>query len=171
MSQDADAGQGKRSQAPAYVYGPMVYQFPSESEGEPEKGEPKGSKPSNIPVIVLIVILAMAAIVLYQRESKVDVGQFNFRNSFGDGQMFTSANYDPRNSPIIAQARVAAERLYLREGPGMIYVATYLLPHNWGVSLMGDYKTDDYGEVWARVLVETDEGLQEGWVSRRYLLE
>jgi hypothetical protein len=51
----------------------------------------------------------------------------------------------------------------------MEYVATYLLPGNWGVSLIGDYQTDNDGEVWARVLVQTDQGIQEGWVSRRFL--
>jgi hypothetical protein len=51
----------------------------------------------------------------------------------------------------------------------MEFVATYLLPENWGVSLVGDFQTDNRGEVWARVLVQTDEGLQEGWVSRRFL--
>jgi hypothetical protein len=149
----------------------MVYQFPSEGESSPEKSEPKSNKSGNTPVVVLIILLALGAVVLFLREGRVEVGQLNLRNSFGEGQMFNTANYDPRNSPIIARARVAADRLYLREGPGMIYVATYLLPQNWGVSLIGDYKTDDYGEVWARVLVDTDQGPQEGWVSRRYLLE
>jgi hypothetical protein len=50
-----------------------------------------------------------------------------------------------------------------------MYEAIYLLPKNWGVSLIGDYRTDDYGEVWARILVQTNDGPQEGWVSRRYL--
>lgn len=171
MSQDAGAGHAKRSPAPAYVYGPMVYQFPSEGESEPEKSESKSNKPGNIPVIVLIVLLVLGAFVLYLREGRVEVGQLNFRNSLGESQAFNTATYDSGDSPLITRARVAANRLYLREGPGMIYMATYLLPQNWGVSLMGDYKADDYGEVWARVLVETDQGVQEGWVSRRYLLD
>jgi hypothetical protein len=168
MSQDAGAGQSKRSPAPAYVYGPMVYQFPSEgdSAGEKEKSESMNNKSGNYPVVVLIVLLVVGAILLYLRENRVDVGQLNFRNSFGE---VSGADYNQRNAPVVAQARVAADRLYLREGPGMIYVATYLLPEHWRVSLMGDYETDDYGEIWARVLVQTDQGTQEGWVSRRYL--
>ena len=33
MSEDAGAGQAKRLSGPAYVYGPTVYQLPSESGG------------------------------------------------------------------------------------------------------------------------------------------
>lgn len=170
MSQDAGAGQSKRS--PAYVYGPMVYQFPpSESEGESEKGQSEGVKPVQFPIPALIVLLVIGALILYLnlKGNAKDVGQLNFKRSFGDDQIFRTANGDNGKSLVITQARVATSSLYLREGPGMIYVATYLLPEHWRVSLIGDYETDDHGEVWARVLVQTDEGLQEGWVSQRYL--
>jgi hypothetical protein len=167
MSQDAGAAQSKRS--PAYVYGPMVYQFPPESEGESGKSQSGSDKPSKFPTTALIVLLVIGALILYLKGKAMDVGQVNFKSSFGDDQIFRSVNGDNRKSLAITQARVATNSLYLREGPGMIYVATYLLPEHWRVSLIGDYETDDYGEVWARVLVQTDEGLQEGWVSRRYL--
>jgi hypothetical protein len=167
MSQDAGAGQSKRS--PANVYGPMVYQFPSEGEGESEKSQSEGDKPGTFPVIALIVLLVVGGGMLYFRRNAMDVGQVNFKRSFADDQIFSGASDSYRKSLVITQARVAANTLYLREGPGMIYVATYLLPENWRVSLIGDYETDNYGEVWARVLVQTDQGLQEGWVSQRYL--
>ena len=167
MSQDAGAAQSKRS--PAYVYGPMVYQFPPDGEAKSEKSGSQNNKAGNYSVPILIALLAVGASVLYSRANGVGVGQLNFRNSFSEGQMLAGASGDYGKSLAITHARVAADRLYLREGPGMIYVPTYLLPENWGVSLVGDYETDNYGEVWARVLVQTDEGLQEGWVSRRYL--
>src|SRR5262245_13446903 len=169
MSQDAGAGQPKRSQSPAYVYGPMVYQFPQEREGENEKAKPKANQAVNFLVLILIVALVIGGGIIYLKENGIDVRRLVLRRSTGEGGFFRSSNEEQRNSPVITQARVAAGRLYLREGPGMGYVATYLLPENWGVSLMGDYQTDNNGELWARVLVQTDEGLQEGWVSRRFL--
>lgn len=169
MSQDAGAGQSKRSQSPAYVYGPMVYQFPHDREGENEKGKPKSNQGVNFPVLILIVVLVMGGVVLYLRENGIDDRQLSLRPPFGERQVLKSANEEQRKSLVITQARVAADTLYLREGPGMEYVATYLLPENWGVSLMGDYQVDNDGEVWARVLVQTDQGIQEGWVSRRFL--
>jgi hypothetical protein len=147
----------------------MVYQFPHESEGDNEKSQPEGDKPGRIPTIVMIVLLVLGAGVLYFRGKAMDVGQLNLKRSFADPLMSAGAKDNNRRSLALAQARVAAHTLYLREGPGIIYVATYLLPENWRVSLIGDYETDAYGEVWARVLVQTDQGLQEGWVSRRYL--
>jgi hypothetical protein len=169
MSQEAGAGQSKRAQNPAYVYGPMVYQFPTDREGENEKGKPKSNHAVNFLVLVLIVVLVMGGVVIYLKENGIDVRQLSFRRHLGEGQIFMGANEEQRISPLITQARVAADRLYLRKGPGVEYVATYMLPVNWGVSLIGDYQTDDSGEVWARVLVLTDQGPQEGWVSRRYL--
>ncbi len=169
MSQDAGAPQSKRSPGPAYVYGPMVYQFPTDREGEYEKGKPRSNQGINFLVLVLIVVLVVGGVILYLKESGVDIKQLSFRRPIIEEQIFNRANEDQRQSPVITQARIAADSLYLREGPGVEYVATYLLPENWDVSLVGDYQTDNDGEVWARVLVATDEGLQEGWVSRRFL--
>ena len=166
MSQDAGAGQSKRSQSPAYVYGPMVYQFPSDREGGNEKGKPKSNRAVNFLVLILILVLVMG-VILYLKENGVK--QLSFRRPLEQRQIFRSANEEQRDPPVITQAWVAADRLYLREGPGMEYVATYLLPENWGVSVIGDYQTDNSGDVWARVLVLTDQGPQEGWVSRRFL--
>ena len=169
MSQDAGAGQSKRSQSPAYVYGPMIYQFPNELEGQNEKGKPKSNQAAKFLVLILIVVLVMGGVIIYLKENGIDVSKLSFRRPFGEGQISRGANEEQQRSLVLTQARVAADRLYLREGPGIEFVATYLLAENWGVSLVGDYQTDNRGEVWARVLVQTDEGLREGWVSRRFL--
>jgi hypothetical protein len=169
MSQDAMAGQSKRSPHPAYVYGPMVYQFPSDRESEDERDQSTSNQAGKAPVIVLIILLVVVAIVLFIREKGVDLGPLSLKNSSEEDRIYSGANDDYRLPPVITYARVAVGRLYLREGPGTMYVATYLLPKNWGVSLIGDYHRDDYGEVWAKILVQTDDGPQEGWVSRRYL--
>jgi hypothetical protein len=163
MSQDASAGQSKRSPNPAYA---LVYQLPTESQ---EEKKASVNQVWTSPGVVLIVLLAAAAILLFLREKGSGVGQLNPGRSFGEERIFNDANDDYRIPPVTSYARVAAGRLYMREGPGTMYAATYLLPKNWGISLIGDYRTDDYGEVWAKVLVRTDDGPQEGWVSRRYL--
>ena len=169
MSQDAGAGQSKRSQNPAHVYGPMIYQFPSDREGEQVKGEPKSNVAVNFLVPILIVLLVMAGMIIYFKGNGIDDKRLSFRGPFLEGRSFRGASEEQSQSPVLTQARVAADKLYLREGPGMEYVATYLLPENWGVSVMGDYQKDNNGDVWARVLVLTDQGTQEGWVSRRFL--
>lgn len=169
MSQEAGAPQLKRSQNPAYVYGPMVYQFPSDREVEDEKKKPKSNQGINFLVLALIVVLVVGGVVLYLKENGIDVKRLSFRHPFWEQQVPKPATEEQQQSPVIIQARVAADRLYLREGPGMEYLATYLLPENWGVSLIGDYLTDNNGEVWAKVSVQTDDGLREGWVSRRFV--
>jgi hypothetical protein len=149
----------------------MVYQFPPDRDGGgvEEKTKPRSNQIVNLLVLVLIVMLVLGGVILYLRESGIDVRQLNLKNPFGERETLNRANEDRGQSLVITQAKVAADRLYLREGPGIQYVATYLLPENWKVSLIGDYKTNYDGEVWARVLVQTDEGIQEGWVSRRFL--
>jgi hypothetical protein len=147
----------------------MVYQFPAEREGEVEKGKSKSNQGINFLILVLIVMLVVGGVILYLKENGIDIRQLSFRPRSWERQIINRENDDQRYSRVITQARVAADRLYLREGPGIEYVATYLLPENWDVSLVGDYHTDNDGEVWARVFVETDEGSQEGWVNRRFL--
>jgi hypothetical protein len=66
-------------------------------------------------------------------------------------------------------ARVAADSLYLRRGPGVQYSADYILPRGWQVSTQGEFHRDSEGIVWVKVRVETAQGLQEGWVSQNYL--
>src|SRR5215468_11957086 len=112
MSQDASAGQSKRSSSPAYVYGPMVYQFPPEREGESEKAKPKNNQALDFLVPVLIVVLVIGGVVIYLRERGVDIRQLGLRRSFDEEpQIFRGANEDRRKSPVITQARVAADRL------------------------------------------------------------
>jgi len=147
----------------------MIYQFPHELEGENEKGKPKSNQAAKFLVLILIVVLVMGGVIIYLKENGIDVSKLSFRRPLGEGQISRGANEEQQRSLVITPARVAADRLYLREGPGIEFVATYLLPENWGVSLVGDYQTDNRGEVWARILVQTDEGLQEGWVSRRFI--
>ncbi len=172
MSQDAGAGdskQSKRSQNPAYVYGPMVYQFPPDSPSEGGKEKPKSNQGNNFLVLLMIITLAVGGVILYLRENGVDIRQLNPRRDVWGSQTYRDYNENGLRSQGITHARVAVDSLYMREGPGMEHTAIYLLPEDWRVSLLGDCHTDNYGEVWARILVETEQGTQEGWVSRKYL--
>src|SRR5262245_35269083 len=172
MSQDAGAGdmtQSKRFQNPAYVYGPLVYQFPSDQGAENESVKPKIFQNVNFMATVLIVVLAVGGAILYLKGNGREVEQLDYSRALSGQQIVGLASENHLQSRVLNRARIIADSLYLREGPGTNYVATYLLPGNWGVSLMGDYQTDDRGELWARVTVETGEGPQEGWVSRKFL--
>src|SRR5262249_2941340 len=154
---------------PAYVYGPMVYQFPSEQAGESESGKPRGFQNVNFLATVLIIVLAVGGGVLLIEGKGGEIGEWRFYRATPGERVFGGEDENEPQSRVLTRARVAADRLYLREGPGTEYVPTYLLPENWDVSLTGDYQPDYHGDVWARVLVETSEGAQEGWVSRKFL--
>ena len=144
----------RRMPDPAYPspYAPQDYEYETREEYRPS-GEGGG-----LIAPLLIVILAVAVAILYFR-----------------GQ---SESSEPGSQPVtgtqpavIIPARVTASTLYLREGPGPQYQATYLLPRNWQVSILGESQTDSDGEVWVKVRLETRQGLQTGWVNRKYLAQ
>jgi hypothetical protein len=74
-----------------------------------------------------------------------------------------------RPAPPPETARVSVSTLVLREGPGLQFKPRYILPLNWGVSMLREEHKSPDGEWWVKVSVDTQEGPQEGWVSRKYL--
>jgi hypothetical protein len=169
MSQDAGAGDLSQSKRLQNVYGQMVYQFPSEQGGESESVKPKIFQNVNSIATILIITLAVGGAILYMKGNGMEVGQLNFARALSGQGNFGSEGENQSQPRVLTRSWVAADRLCLREGPGTKYLATYLLPENWGVSLLGEYQLDDRGEIWAKVRVETEEGQQEGWVSRKFL--
>jgi hypothetical protein len=179
MTQGADDSKSKRFSNPAYVYGPMVYQFPPEQGGGGgENDKSKSGQGVNFLVLLLIIVLAVGGVILYLKENGIDIRELSFRPSLeyrplfsppSDGIFSRATEVQLQQSPAFARGRVAVERLYMRVGPGPEYMATYLLPEAWEVSLLGETQPDNNGEPWEKVLVETDQGPQEGWVSQRYL--
>jgi uncharacterized protein YgiM (DUF1202 family) len=163
MSQDAGAGE-KRLQN---VYGQMVYQIPADQGSESESS---GKQGGSFLSPVLVVVLAIAAAFLYFKGNGAGIGQFNFSSAILGQPNSASESVYQLQPNSLTRATVASDSLYLREGPGTSYRATYLLPQYWNVSLLGDYQANDRGEIWVRVLVDTLEGQQEGWVSRRHLM-
>jgi uncharacterized protein YjbI with pentapeptide repeats len=114
----------------------------------------------NFLALVLTITVAVAGgFIYYLKANGIDIRHLNSNRANENNLRFGNT----------IKARVATANLYLREGPGENYEATYLLPENWLISLLGDYRIDKKGEDWARVLVETDGGSQEGWVKRRFL--
>jgi hypothetical protein len=143
----------RRIPDPAYPspYVPQDYEYDERETYQP------GREGGGLIAPLLIVILAVAVAVLY------------FRGP--------SESSEPGAKPVtgtqpagIIPARVTASTLYLREGPGPQYQATYLLPRNWRVSMLEESLTDS-GEVWVKVRLETRQGLQTGWVNRKYLAQ
>jgi hypothetical protein len=156
----------KRPQNPVPIYGPMVYQFPTE-DYEVKKPR-RGDGGAILMVLFLTIILVLGGVFLYLKESGVDVKPIIERQlaerQLNNGQ----APERPRSGDAIS-ARVAASRLYLREGPGANYAPTYLLPYGWPLSDLGESQVGNDGEVWIKVRLQTEQGPQEGWVNRKYV--
>ena len=161
----------KRPQNPVPIYGPMVYQFPTEDYEvkKPQRGEGGAS----LLVLFLTIILVLGGVFLYLKESGVDVKPIIERQlaerRLNNGQVNNGQVIERPRSETAISARVAASRLYLREGPGANYVAIYLLPYNWPLSILGESQVGNDGEVWIKVRLETEQGPQEGWVNRKYV--
>jgi len=64
---------------------------------------------------------------------------------------------------------VSAERLNMRDAPGSYAPVTYILPRNTRVTLLGESYQEPNGEIWAKVQIDTYEGLQIGWVNRKFI--
>ncbi|MCI0660362.1 MAG: hypothetical protein L0220_04745, partial [Acidobacteria bacterium] len=123
MSQDAgDTKESKRLRNPAYVYGPMVYQFPSEPGGENENGKSKRFQNVNFLATALIIVLAVGGAILYMKGNGMEIGQLNFSHAIS-GQPFSEREIENQLQPrVLSRAWVAADSLYLREGPGTRFV-------------------------------------------------
>jgi len=74
-----------------------------------------------------------------------------------------------QQSDILGYARVASERLNLREQPGFERRVIAILPRNWEVAILRQSHQTPNGDVWVEVFTETDYGRRKGWVMWRYL--
>lgn len=79
----------------------------------------------------------------------------------------------PKETPIardpINTRYVIVDELNLREGPNNRSAISHILPRGTGVILLGEAHRDLDGAIWLRVIVETLEGRQTGWVRERYI--
>jgi len=149
------------------IYGPMFFQqFPPEEE-EVMVEKPQRGRGGAI-LMVLFIILVLGGIFLYLRESGVDVMPIIGRQSTERQVNYGQAPESSRSGTAIS-VRVAASRLYLREGPGANYAPTYLLPYDWPLSILGESQAGNDGEVWIKVRLQTEQGQREGWVNRKYV--
>jgi|SRR5215475_5435689 len=112
-------------------------------------------------ILLVLFLFSVMGVIIYMSSNGFSIGQLKL----GSGRE-NEAKLEP---PIVSRARVAVNSLYLREGPGIEFVATYLLPKGWAVSYLGDSKPDNSGNIWVKVLVQTEQGPRDGWVNRNYL--
>lgn len=66
-------------------------------------------------------------------------------------------------------AYVTADNLNMRVAPGNYSQVTYILPQGTRVTLLGETYRELDGDMWVQVRIQTNEGLQVGWVNRRYI--
>jgi len=130
-------------------------------------------------ILLVIVLMSVMGVIIYMNSYGLSISQlgsqFGSQSGSQSGSQFgrqldsDRGNKTRLEPPVVTRAKVAVNSLYLREGPGVEYVATYLLPQGWAVSYLGDSKPDNNGDIWVKVLVQTEQGPQNGWVNRNYL--
>jgi len=130
-------------------------------------------------ILLVIVLMSVMGVIIYMNSYGLSISQlgsqFGSQSGSQSGSQFGRqldsgrGNETRLEPPVVTRAKVAVNSLYLREGPGVEYVATYLLPQGWAVSYLGDSRPDNNGDIWVKVLVQTEQGPQDGWVNRIYL--
>jgi Bacterial SH3 domain len=131
-----------------------------------------GSRMERKKVILLVIVLMSAlGLIIYMESNGLSISQLGSQLGRQLGRQSGSGrgNETQPDSPVGTRAKVAVNSLHLREGPGVEYTATYLLPQGWAVSYLGDSRPDNNGNIWVKVLVQTEQGPQDGWVNRNYL--
>jgi Bacterial SH3 domain len=118
-------------------------------------------------ILLVFVLMSAMGVIIYMESSGLSISQLGSKlgRQLGSGR----GNETQSDSSVVTRAKVAVNSLHLREGPGVEFAATYLLPQGWAVSYLGDSKPDNNGDIWVKVLVQTDQGPQNGWVNRNYL--
>jgi len=126
-------------------------------------------------ILLVIVLMSVMGVIIYMNSYGLSISQLGSQFGSQSGSQFGRqldsgrGNETRLEPPVVTRAKVAVNSLYLREGPGVEYVATYLLPQGWAVSYLGDSRPDNNGDIWVKVLVQTEQGPQDGWVNRIYL--
>lgn len=70
---------------------------------------------------------------------------------------------------IMTVGYVQVDALNMRVAPSNSAYVAFILPRGTRVTLLGESHQELDGDVWARVSVDTREGIQSGWVQRHYL--
>lgn len=78
------------------------------------------------------------------------------------------ASYE-QQSDIMGYARILADSLNLRAGPGFQHHVISALPGNSEVAVLRQLDIDPDGVAWVEVLGETHQGWRRGWVMRLHL--
>lgn len=109
---------------------------------------------------ILAVVAALLILLLWNTlPSRTDSSRS------ATGPMESSVSRD-----LTSIRQVSAYELNLRRGPDDRSEVSYILPRGTKVTLLGETHTDPTGNVWLRVIVETRQGKQIGWVDERYVM-
>lgn len=78
-------------------------------------------------------------------------------------------NVSIETPPVRSVGYVQADTLNMRVRPSNNAGVSFILPRGTRATLLGEAHQELDGDVWVRVSVDTREGIQSGWVQRRYL--
>ncbi len=72
-------------------------------------------------------------------------------------------------APVVDVKYVAADNLNMRVKPDNYADVSYVLPRATRLELLGEAHQEWDGDRWARVRVNTPDGVQQGWVRSQYI--
>ncbi|MGH9845675.1 MAG: SH3 domain-containing protein [Blastocatellia bacterium] len=81
----------------------------------------------------------------------------------------SAPNVSIETPPVTSVGYVRADSLNMRVRPSDYAGVSFILPRGTRVTMLGEAHQELDGDVWVRVNVDTREGIQSGWVQRRYL--
>lgn len=120
-------------------------------------------------VILLLLVLYLSGYLPWFTNASTTLRPGAINNSNSGSGVIAPAAGGGVFSPSEAINYVTADNLYMRRGPGNNSPATYVLPRGTRVTLLGETYREPDGDVWSQVRIETNEGVQIGWVNRRYI--
>jgi Bacterial SH3 domain len=114
-------------------------------------------------MIALLLLLFLVVISLWNQDSWL-------RNRLRSTPVQVETPILAPTAPVVTGIGfVQADNLNMRVAPSNNAAVAFILPRQTRVTLVGESHQELDGDVWVRVNVATNEGIQTGWVQRRYV--
>lgn len=128
---------------------------------------PAYSSRSSGGMIALLILLFLVVLSLWNEDSWL-------RNRLRSAPVqvetpILAPNVSIETPAVTSVSYVQADSLNMRVRPSNNAGVAFILPRGTRVTLLGESHQELDGDVWVRVNVDTREGIQSGWVQRRYL--